>query len=448
MAVIENLMDDIAAKLRRDPYEIRSQNCYGNSPRDLTPYGQRVESRLPQILNKLHESSDYETRLEKIRHLNETSLTHLRGISLTPMKFGISFTATFLNQANALINILKDGSVQVSTGGTEMGQGLTVKIRQIVAEELGVPSEQVKYMTTSTEKNHNTSPTAASAGTDLNGMAAANACQAIRSRLAQFAAEIFADTQVGLSKSSEAIEFSEGKVWDRRCPEKQLTFSELALQAYRNRVNLGERGFYRTPGVGFNQSTGKGSPFHYFTTGACVAEVEIDRFTGQWTLERADLLLDIGHSINPGIDRGQIVGGFVQGLGWVSMEELRYQEDGKLLSYSPTSYKIPNVGDLPIDLRIELYEDPAPNGSIRKSKAVGEPPLMLSLAAFTAVKQALGHLSPGKAVPLAIPATSEEVLRCITWLEDPEAAWGLTNSEIPLVPKPGQSTMNMAEKVA
>ncbi|MGA1491316.1 MAG: xanthine dehydrogenase molybdopterin binding subunit [bacterium] len=448
MAVIENLMEDIAAKLRRDPYEIRSQNCYGNSPRDLTPYGQRVESRLPQILNKLHESSDYETRLEKIRHLNETSLTHLRGISLTPMKFGISFTATFLNQANALINILKDGSVQVSTGGTEMGQGLTVKIRQIVAEELGVPSEQVKYMTTSTEKNHNTSPTAASAGTDLNGMAAANACQAIRSRLAEFAAEIFADTQVGLSKSPEAIEFSEGKVWDRRCPEKQLTFGELALQAYRNRVNLGERGFYRTPGVGFNQSTGKGSPFHYFTTGACVAEVEIDRFTGQWTLERADLLLDIGHSINPGIDRGQIVGGFVQGLGWVSMEELRYQEDGKLLSYSPTSYKIPNVGDLPIDLRIELYEDPAPNGSIRKSKAVGEPPLMLSLAAFTAVKQALGHLSPGKAVPLAIPATSEEVLRCITWLEDPEAAWGLTNSEIPLVPKPGQSTMNMAEKVA
>ena len=448
MAVIENLMEDIAAKLRRDPYEIRSQNCYGNSPRDLTPYGQRVESRLPQILNKLHESSDYETRLEKIRQLNETSLTHLRGISLTPMKFGISFTATFLNQANALINILKDGSVQVSTGGTEMGQGLTVKIRQIVAEELGVLSEQVKYMTTSTEKNHNTSPTAASAGTDLNGMAAANACQAIRSRLAQFAAEIFADTQVGLSKSLEAIEFSEGKVWDRRCPEKQLTFGELALQAYRNRVNLGERGFYRTPGVGFNQSTGKGSPFHYYTTGACVAEVEIDRFTGQWMLERADLLLDIGHSINPGIDRGQIVGGFVQGLGWVSMEELRYQEDGKLLSYSPTSYKIPNVGDLPIDLRIELYEDPAPNGSIRKSKAVGEPPLMLSLAAFTAVKQALGHLSPGKAVPLAIPATSEEVLRCITWLEDPEAAWGLTNSDNPLVSKQGQSTMNMADKVA
>ena len=448
MAVIENLMEDIAVKLRRDPYKVRSQNCYGNSPRDLTPYGQRVESRLPQILNKLHKSSDYETRLGKIRQLNETSLTHLRGISLTPMKFGISFTATFLNQANALINILKDGSVQVSTGGTEMGQGLTVKIRQIVAEELGVPSEQVKYMTTSTEKNHNTSPTAASAGTDLNGMAAANACQAIRSRLAQFAAEIFADTQVGLSKSPEAIEFSEGKVWDRRCPEKQLTFGELALQAYRNRVNLGERGFYRTPGVGFNQSTGKGSPFHYYTTGACVAEVEIDRFTGQWMLERADLLLDIGHSINPGIDRGQIVGGFVQGLGWVSMEELRYQEDGKLLSYSPTSYKIPNVGDLPIDLRIELYEDPAPNGSIRKSKAVGEPPLMLSLAAFTAVKQALGHLSPGKAVPLAIPATSEEVLRCITWLEDPEAAWGLTNSEIPLVSKQGQSSMNMAEKVA
>ncbi|MDG2198892.1 MAG: xanthine dehydrogenase molybdopterin binding subunit [SAR324 cluster bacterium] len=448
MAVVENLMEDIAAKLRRDPYEIRSQNCYGNSPRDFTPYGQRVESRLPQILNQIHESSDYKTRLEKIRQFNEKSLTHLRGISLTPMKFGISFTATFLNQANALINILKDGSVQVSTGGTEMGQGLTVKIRQIVAEELGVPSEQVKYMTTSTEKNHNTSPTAASAGTDLNGMAAANACQAIRSRLAQFAAELFADTQVGLSKSPEAIEFSEGKVWDRRCPEKQVTFGELALQAYRNRVNLGERGFYRTPGVGFNQFTGKGSPFHYYTTGACVAEVEIDRFTGQWKLERADLLLDIGHSINPGIDRGQIVGGFVQGLGWVSMEELRYQEDGKLLSCSPTSYKIPNFGDLPKDLRIELYENPAPNGSIRKSKAVGEPPLMLALAAFTAVKQALEHISPGKIVPLAIPATSEEVLRCMTWLGNPEAAWGLTNSEIPLISKPGQSITNKAEKVA
>ena len=448
MAVVENLLEDIAAKLRRDPYEIRSQNCYGNSPRDRTPFGQRVESRLPQILNQIHENSDYKTRLEKIRQLNKTSTTHLRGISLTPMKFGISFTATFLNQANALINILKDGSVQVSTGGTEMGQGLTVKIRQIVAEELGVPSEQVKYMTTSTEKNHNTSPTAASAGTDLNGMAAANACQAIRSRLADFASELFADTQVGISKCPEAIKFSEGKVWDYRCPEKQVTFGELALQAYRNRLNLGERGFYRTPGVGFNQSTGKGSPFHYFTTGACVAEVEIDRFTGQWTLERADLLLDIGHSINPGIDRGQIVGGFIQGLGWVSMEELRYQEDGKLLSYSPTSYKIPNVGDLPRDLRIELYEDPAPKGSIRKSKAVGEPPLMLSLAAFTGVKQALGSVAPGKAVPLAIPATAEEVLRCLTWLEDDEAAWGLTNTEIPLVAKPGQSMTNMAEKVA
>ena len=448
MAVIESLMEDLAAKLKRDAYEIRSQNCYGNFPRDLTPYGQRVESRLPQILRQLHTSSDYEARLKKVRRLNENSTNHLQGISLTPMKFGISFTTTFLNQANALINILKDGSIQVSTGGTEMGQGLTVKIRQIVAEELGVLTEQVKYMTTSTEKNHNTSPTAASAGTDLNGMAAANACQAIRFRLAEFATELFADSQVRLSKSSEAIEFSNGKVWDRRCPEKKVTFGELALQAYRNRVNLGERGFYRTPGVEFNQSTGKGSPFHYYTTGACVAEVEIDRFTGQWTLERVDMLLDIGHSINPGVDRGQIVGGFIQGLGWVSMEELRYQEDGKLLSYSPTSYKIPNVGDLPKDLRIELYEDPAPNGSIRKSKAVGEPPLMLSLASFTAVKQALGHISPGKAVPLAIPATSEEVLRCMTWLEDPEAAWGLTNSEIPLVPKPGQSITNMAEKVA
>jgi xanthine dehydrogenase large subunit len=447
MAIIESLMEDLGAKLRCDPYKIRKNNCYGDTPRNLTPYGQGVESRLPELLEQLYKTSDYQERFETVQKHNKTYSTYLRGISLTPMKFGISFTATFLNQANALINILKDGSVQVSTGGTEMGQGLTVKIRQIVAEELGVPSEQVKYMTTSTEKNHNTSPTAASTGTDLNGMAAANACHTLRSRLAEFAAEMFADPQVGLSKSSEAVWFSEGRVWDRRRPDKQMTFGELALQAYKNRVNLGERGFYKTPGVGFNQLTGKGSPFHYFTTGACVAEVEIDRFTGQWTLERADLLLDIGHSINPGIDRGQIVGGFIQGLGWVSTEELRYQEDGKLLSFSPTSYKIPNVGDVPKNLRIELYADPSPKGSIRKSKAVGEPPLMLSLAAFTAVKQALGHILPGRAIPLAIPATSEEVLRCLTWLEDPESAWGLTESEIPLIPKLGQSIITMADNL-
>ena len=434
MAIIESLMEDLGIQLQRDVYQLRRQNCYGKSPRDRTPYGQPVESRLMEVMEQLHCQAAYEQRLQEALAFNKQSKTLLRGLALTPMKFGISFTTSFLNQANALVNILKDGSVQVSTGGTEMGQGLTTKIRQLVAEELGIRTEQVKYMPTSTDKNHNTSPTAASAGTDLNGMAAARACQVLRQRLARFAAQHFANPDSGLDPDPETLEFVDGWVWDCREPTNRLAFGDLALLAYRARVNLGERGFYKTPGIGFNRETGQGNPFYYYTTGACVAEVEIDRFTGQWQLLRADMLLDIGHSINPGIDRGQIVGGFVQGLGWVSMEELRYSAEGRLLSYSPTSYKIPNIGDLPAKLNVEFYSDPSATGSIRRSKAVGEPPLMLALAAFAAVKQGLGSVAQGQPVPLALPATAEEVLRCLTFLETPTAAWGRTEAEIPLIP--------------
>jgi xanthine dehydrogenase large subunit len=300
-----------------------------------------------------------------------------------------------------------------------MGQGLNTKIRQLVADEFGLPYHDVIVMPTSTEKNNNTSPTAASAGTDLNGAAAVNACQIIKSRLADFAAELFEDSDKGLIPSPTHIVFENGIVRDSRQPDSGIRFGELSVKARLERIDLGARGFYKTPGVDFNRDTGKGNPFLYYTQGAAVAEVKIDLFTGEMTAPRVDLLMDIGKSINPGVDMGQITGGFIQGMGWVTAERLVYNDKGNLLSHSPTTYKIPAITDVPIDFRCAMFPNEDNLHCVRRSKAVGEPPLLLGIAVWSAVKNALTFLpNPNGTDPnLKLPATGEEILRCITEIQ-------------------------------
>ena len=347
------------------------------------------------LLDRLAESADYARRLEGVKTFNASSRIALKGISLMPVKFGISFTRRTLNQANALVNIYLDGTIQVSTGGTEMGQGLNIKIQQLVADQFAVPLAAVQVMPTSTEKNNNTSPTAASASTDLNGTAAVRACAALRQRLAEVAARHFASAEDGLEVSPPYVEYAEGSVFDRRRPAIRLSFAELVGLAYEQRVSLGERGFYATPGVDFNRETGKGNPFLYFTNGCAAAEVLIDRFTGDLRVLRVDILMDLGRSINPGIDRGQVIGGFVQGMGWVTTEELRYSEKGALLSHSPTTYKVPNATDLPPIFNVNFLDNPDNGVNLYGSKAVGEPPLLLAVSVWTAVKHALSFVANG-----------------------------------------------------
>ncbi|QDS97113.1 xanthine dehydrogenase molybdopterin binding subunit [Adhaeretor mobilis] len=430
MAVIENCLQDIARATGRDAYDVRRLNLYRDSQdketqpkRNVTHYGQIVRNHvLKETFYQLVGSADYERRMKTVEKFNSRSRTHVKGIALSPVKFGISFTTKFLNQANALVNVYTDGTIQVSTGGTEMGQGLNTKIRQVVADEFGVSPDHVRMMVTSTEKNINTSPTAASAGTDLNGAAALDACAKIKARMFDYAAELFGQADLGYTPSPEHIRLEEGWVFDNRNPDPtaRIEFGEFCAQARRERVDLGARGFYATPGVDFNRETGRGNPFFYYTTGAAIAEVTIDRFTGELTFDRADLLMDVGKMINPGIDRGQVIGGFIQGVGWVTNEDLRYDETGRLLSTGPTTYKIPNVTDLPRTFNVDFIDNPKHTINVRKSKAVGEPPLMLGLCVWLAAKHALSHIADEASVPgpveLSIPATAEELLTRMTTL--------------------------------
>jgi xanthine dehydrogenase large subunit len=312
-----------------------------------------------------------------------------------------------------------------------MGQGVNTRVRQIVADELGISYDAVIIGTTSTEKNHNTSPTAASSGTDLNGAAAVDACRRIRERLAEFLAHsVFCDAKAGWSASPASIRFVDGWVWDERTPEKRISFRDACCRAYFERVNLGERGFYVTPGVDFNRETGKGHPFLYYTNGVACSEVLIDRFTGEMRVARVDLLMDLGKMINPGVDRGQVVGGFIQGMGWVTNEELKYDEKGELLSHSPTTYKIPNIGDLPAEFNVAFLDNPNCTVSLMGSKAMGEPPLLLGISVWAAAKNALSYLSGREAAKISIPATGEQLLMRITEYEKAAAP-----SEAPVVAK-------------
>jgi xanthine dehydrogenase large subunit len=295
-----------------------------------------------------------------------------------------------------------------------MGQGVNVKIRQLVADEFGIDVDRVVLMPTSTEKSNNTSPTAASAGTDLNGAAAVRAAKIVKRRLRRFAAERFADCQTGISISASHVQFRDGYAIDTRRSDLRMPFGELCAEARRARVDLGARGFYATPGVDFNRETGRGSPFFYFTQGAAVAEVLIDRFTGELRVPRADLLIDIGRSINPGVDRGQVVGAFIQGMGWVTAEALVYDSRGDLLSHSPTTYKIPAITDVPEVFNVATFDNNDNVRNVYRSKAVGEPPLMLGIAVWAAARNALSYVGAEAAAELRLPATGEEILRCLT----------------------------------
>ncbi|MCY2975952.1 MAG: xanthine dehydrogenase molybdopterin binding subunit [Planctomycetota bacterium] len=414
IAMIENIMESVAQELGIDALLVRRRNLYGEAPADVTHYGQIFsENKLAQVFDKLEATSNYQLRRDAIREFNKTSKLFVRGLAMTGIKFGISFTTKFLNQGNALVNVYTDGTVQVSTGATEMGQGVNVKIRQVVADEFGIPLSRVVVMATSTEKNNNTSPTAASASMDLNGAAARNACQQIRERMAVFASHRFASGPEGIVASPTHIVFENGEVLDRRRPQDRVAFGPFCAEARRERIDLGARGFFATPGVDFNRETGKGSPFFYYTQGATVAEVEIDRFTGQSRVVRVDLLIDIGDSINPAIDRGQLIGGFIQGMGWVTNECLVYDAKGKLLSNSPTTYKIPAITDLPEVFNVEFFPNHDNQQNIRGSKAVGEPPLMMGVAVWAAMKDAMGSISKLSSSALNLPATGEVLLECI-----------------------------------
>ncbi|MEA2343368.1 MAG: xanthine dehydrogenase large subunit [Thermoanaerobaculia bacterium] len=386
VATMENIIEEIAATLKRDALDIRRANCYGVESRNTTPYGEVVENNtLPRLFTELEVRCDYRSRMRAVHAFNASSPTHLKGLSMTAVKFGISFNMKSLNQANALVNVYLDGSVQVSTGATEMGQGVNTKIKQIVADALGVPLERVILMITSTEKNNNTSATAASSGADLNGSAALDACRRIRTRLDEVATR-----------------------------HPGLGWEQLVRAAYNERVPLGERGFYVTPRINdWDWATGQGHPFLYFTMATACSEVLIDRFTGELKVLRTDLLMDIGRPLNPGIDRGQIVGGFIQGLGWVTTEELRYTPSGELLSHSPTTYKIPNINDLPEVFHADWIEKENPV-NVGGSKAVGEPPLLTAISVWCAVKHALRFVSNGEVPKLRLPATGEEILMRLT----------------------------------
>ena len=406
MLFAERMMDAAAITLGLDPLVVRKRNLYGPG-RDVTPYGMRIDEHvLPRIVRELERTSGYAARRRAIARFNlnmEARGGALRkGIALTPVKFGISFTLRQLNQAGALVHVFTDGSVQVNHGGTEMGQGLYVKVAQVVAEELGIGVDQVRLTATRTDKVPNAPPTAASAGSDLNGMAAREAARTIRRRLAALAARLF---QVGRAD----VVFESGRV---RVGAETISFGELARLAFTERVSLSSTGYYATPKIAWDRDTSSGRPFLYFAGGAACSEVTVDTETGEMRVERVDILHDAGRSLNPAIDMGQIEGGFVQGMGWLTTEELVFDENARLLTHAPSTYKIPTCSDVPADFRVALFE-PGRNRepTIHRSKAVGEPPLMLALSVFSAITDALASLAPGRVPPLDAPATPEAILR-------------------------------------
>jgi xanthine dehydrogenase large subunit len=402
MLAAEAMIDEVARALGRDPLDIRRRNLYGVGTRDETHYGQRVEDNiLPELIDALEVSSDYRARRRDIDAFNRTSRFAKRGLALTPVKFGISFTATHLNQAGALIHLYTDGSVHLNHGGIEMGQGLNIKIAQIVAEELQLPIERIAITATTTGKVPNTSPTAASAGADLNGMAARAACRTLKERLAAFAA---AQWKV----EPESVAFAPGEV---RVGDKTIPFAELVRAAYLARVPLSATGFYKTPKIWWDATTMRGRPFYYYTYGAAATEAEIDTLTGEYRFRRADLIQDVGASLNPAIDLGQTEGGYVQGLGWLTAEELVWDEAGRLKTHAPSTYKIPTSRDVPPDLRVTLFERPNREETIFRSKAVGEPPLMMAISGFLALKDAVSSVAEHRVkVRLDAPATPERIL--------------------------------------
>jgi xanthine dehydrogenase large subunit len=407
MMAIEYVLDEIARALDLDPVAVRRANFYAPG-RDITPYDMRVEDFVAdRLFDELEKSSDYAARRAAIRKWNATSPVVKRGIAMTPVKFGISFTATFYNQAAALLHVYyADGSVLLNHGGTEMGQGLFTKVAQVVAHELGIDIDRVRVSASDTARIPNASATAASSGSDLNGKAAQAAAREIKGRLAAFAAERFGVAPESVRFAANSVEI--GQV-------KRMSFAELAKLAYYARVQLWASGFYATPKIHYDPKTLRGRPFYYFAYGASVSEVAIDTLTGETKLLRADLLHDVGRSLNPAIDLGQVEGGFIQGAGWLTSEELWWNAQGKLMTHAPSTYKIPVASDVPADFRVKLWSrGENVEDSIHRSKAVGEPPLMLAISVLHAIKDAVAAVGDYKLSPrLDAPATPEEVLRSV-----------------------------------
>jgi xanthine dehydrogenase large subunit len=401
----ERMIDHIAYALGKDPLEIRKANLYGGAGRDRTPYGMRIEDNiLPEIVSELERTSDYWTRRKQIAEFNSSSPVLKKGLALTPVKFGISFTLMHLNQAGALVHVYRDGSISLNHGGTEMGQGLFVKVAQVVAEEFGQSLDRVKITATSTAKVPNTGPTAASAGTDLNAQAARAACRTIKERLFDLIEEKW-------SVSRDQVQFREGRVL---LGNRAMEFHELANAAYLARVSLSSTGFYRTPKIHWDREKMTGQPFFYFAYGAACSEVTIDTMTGEMRVDRVDILHDVGKSLNPAVDIGQIEGGFVQGMGWLTTEELVWDSAGRLMTHAPSTYKIPTASDVPADFRVALHESGGNRqDNIYRSKAVGEPPLMLAISVFSAITNAIASLKPAMMPRLDAPATPEAIMRAI-----------------------------------
>ena len=409
MMAIEHVIDEIARHLSLDALDVRKVNFYGKDERNITPYQMTVEDNIiGEIVEELEKSSNYRQRRLAIAAFNKSSPVLKRGLALTPLKFGISFTATFFNQAGALLHVYRDGSIMLNHGGTEMGQGLYTKVQQVVAEEFQVSIDQVKCTATDTSKVPNTSATAASSGSDLNGMAAKIAAGTIKQRLIKFAMEKY-----GLTRND--ISFSDGHV---QLGDKKIAFAELTEQAYMARISLSSTGYYRTPKISYDPVSLSGRPFFYFSYGAAVSEVIIDTLTGEHKLLEVDILHDVGSSLNPAIDRGQVEGGFLQGVGWLTSEELWWNDKGKLMTHAPSTYKIPVCSDWPEKFNVELVGwSSNREETVYRSKAVGEPPFMLAISVFHAIKDAIASTSDSGLSPqLNAPATPEEVLSSISEL--------------------------------
>jgi xanthine dehydrogenase large subunit len=408
---IETILGDIARHLGKDPLAVRMVNLYGIEERHTTHYQMRVEDNiLEPLMGTLAKTSHYAQRRADIAAWNQQQSVIQRGIALTPVKFGISFTATLFNQAGALVHVYTDGSVMVNHGGTEMGQGLHTKIAQVVAGELGLSLEHVQVTASDTARVPNASATAASSGTDLNGRAAQYAAKTVRDNLATFVCGL---DQCGAGE----VRFADNHVIT---PKSRRRFVDVVQAAYANRIQLWSDGFYRTPKIHYDKTTLSGRPFYYFSYGAACTEVAIDTLTGESKVLKVDILHDVGHSINPALDIGQIEGAFVQGMGWLTTEELVWNDKGYLSTHAPSTYKIPATSDIPAHFKVDLWPEPNREDNVWGSKAVGEPPFMLGISVWEALRDAVaqarkrrGHSGP---VQMNAPATAESVL------------WGLTRT--------------------
>jgi len=412
MMAIENIIDNISRFLKKDPAEIRKINFYGQKDKNTTHYGMKIKDNvINELFDNLKTKSNYKRRLQKIRQFNQTNKFKKKGIAITPVKFGISFTTIHLNQAGALVHIYTDGSIHMNHGGIEMGQGTHTKIAQLVSNSFGVPFEKIKISATNTSKVPNTSASAASSTTDLNGAATLNAVSKIKSNLNNFIRKKYK-----IFSKSEPLYKNGNILFGNRI----FNFDQIINEAYLNRVSLSSSGFYSTPKINFNKKTFKGRPFYYFCYGAAVTEVTIDTLTGENVLDRVDILQDAGNAINPALERGQIEGGFAQGQGWLTMEEVIWGKDGKIKTFSPSTYKIPAVTDIPKIFNVEIYKKGMNvEKVVNKAKTTGEPPLMLAMSVFFAIKDAIASISNYQKIPdLDAPATPEKILLSIKKLKN------------------------------